>query len=135
MKVGKKQSCHNYKCKRDRNLRSCFAHSIFSQFKEKENFKLNNSMSEKILERTKIINNFRKKKTEINNVNAEISQKFSISSILYLFFNANLLKLCEQLKRKTTFIKFLNDLNVLICSTNTKKNCKTLKKLYEVFKT
>ena len=36
MKTKKKQNYHNYKCKRDRNLESCFAHSIFSQFKEKK---------------------------------------------------------------------------------------------------
>ena len=55
----KKQSCHNPECKRNRNLRSYFAHSIFSQFKKKY-FKLNNSMNEKLFKRTKIINNFRK---------------------------------------------------------------------------
>ena len=80
-------------------------------------------MNEKLAKRTKIINNFREKKNEISNVNAEISQKFFVSSILYLFFNANLLKICEQSKRKTIFIEFRNDVNVLMYNTSTKKNC------------
>jgi hypothetical protein len=32
------------------------------------------------------------KQTIMNNVNVDISQKSSMSSILYLFYNANLLK-------------------------------------------
>jgi predicted RNA binding protein with dsRBD fold (UPF0201 family) len=34
------------------------------------------------------------KQTAMNNVNVDISQKSSMSSILYLFYNANLLKFC-----------------------------------------
>ena len=132
MRVEKKQNCHNNKCKYDRNLWLYFAHSIFSQFKEKKIFKLNNSMNKKLFKRTKIINNFRGKKTEINNVNVEISQRSYISSILYWFFNANLLKICEQLK-KTIFIEFVNDVNVLTYSTSTKENCRTLKKITQNF--
>ena len=78
---------------------------------------------------------FEKKTSTINRVNAEISQEFSVSFILYLFFNANLLNVCEQSKRKTTVIKFVDDVNVLIYSTSTKKNCKTLEKLDEIFTT
>ena len=92
-------------------------------------------MNEKLFKRTKIINNFEEKNNEINNVNAKISQIFFVLSILYLFFNANLLKICEQSKRKTIFIKFVDDVNVLIYSTSTKKNYKTLKKRHEIFKT
>ena len=64
MKTKKRQNCHNCECKHDKNLRSCFAHSISSQFKEEKNFKLNNSMSKKLSKRIKIINNFRKKQTK-----------------------------------------------------------------------
>ena len=78
---------------------------------------------------------FEKKTSAINKINAEISQRFFISFILYLFFNANLLKICEQSERKTIFIEFVNNVNVLTYSTNTEKNCKILKKLHDVFTT
>ena len=78
---------------------------------------------------------FEKRTNAISMINAEISQKFSVSLILYLFFNANLLNICEQQKKKTTSIEFVNDVNVLTYSTSTEKNCKILKKLHEVFTT
>ena len=68
-------------------------------------------------------------------INAEIPQRFSVSFILYLFFNADLLDICEQQRRKTTSIEFVDDVNVLTYSTSTEKNCKILKKLHEVFTT
>ena len=48
------------------------------------------------LKERKLSSIFEEKNKRNNNVNAEISQKLSISSILYLFFNTNLLKICEQ---------------------------------------
>ena len=61
IRAEKRQSCHNDEYKRDRSLGSCFAHSIFSQFKEKKIFKLNNSINKKLFKKTKTINNFQKK--------------------------------------------------------------------------
>ena len=55
-------------------------------------------MSEECFSKRKSSTIFEKKTNEINNVNVEISQKFSVSSILYLVFNANLLKICKQSK-------------------------------------
>ena len=78
---------------------------------------------------------FEEKTSTISRINAEISQEFSVSSILYLFFNANLLDVCEQSNRKTTVIEFVDDVNVLIYSTNTKKNCRIFEKLHEIFTT
>ena len=74
-------------------------------------------------------------KKAINMMNAEISQKLSVSLILYLFFNANLLNICEQQKKKTTSIKFVNDVNVLTYSISTEKNCtKFLRRDFDVIK-
>ena len=68
-------------------------------------------------------------------INAEISQRFSVSFILYLFFNANLLNICEQQKRKTTAIEFVNDVNILTYNTSTEKNCtKFLRRDFDVMK-
>ena len=78
---------------------------------------------------------FEKKISTISRINAEISQKFFVSFILYLFFNANLLDVCEQSNRKTTVIEFVDDVNVLTYSTSTEKNCKIFEKLHEIFTT
>ncbi len=71
------------------------------------------------------------RQTIINNVNVDISQKSSMSLILYLFYNANLLKLFEQSSRKMIVIDFVNDINILIYNINTISNCRLLKKMHE----
>jgi hypothetical protein len=71
------------------------------------------------------------KQTIMNNVNVDISQKSSMSSILYLFYNANLLKLLEQSLRKMIVIDFVNDINIFIYDINTISNCRLLKKMHE----
>jgi hypothetical protein len=71
------------------------------------------------------------KQTVMSNVNVDISQKSSMSSILYLFYNANLLKLLEQSSRKMIVIDFVNDINIFIYDINTINNCRLLKKMHE----
>ena len=78
---------------------------------------------------------FEEKTSAVSMINAGVPQRFPVSLILYLFFNADLLDICEQQKRKTTSIEFVDDVNVLTYSTSTEENCKTLKKLHEVFTT
>ncbi len=73
----------------------------------------------------------RAKQTIMSNVNVDISQKSSMSLILYLFYNANLLKLFEQSSRKMIVIDFVNDINILIYDINTINNCRLLKKMHE----
>ncbi len=71
------------------------------------------------------------RQTIMSNVNVDISQKSSISSILYVFYNANLLKLLEQSSRKMIVIDFVNDINIFIYDINTINNCRLLKKMHE----
>ncbi len=71
------------------------------------------------------------RQTIMNNVNVDISQKSSMSSILYLFYNTNLLKLLEQSSRKMIVIDFVNDINIFIYDINTINNCRLLKKMHE----
>jgi hypothetical protein len=73
------------------------------------------------------------RQTIMSNVNVDISQKSSMSLILYLFYNANLLKLLEQSSRKMIVIDFVNDINILIYEINTINNCRLLKKMHEHF--
>ena len=68
-------------------------------------------------------------------INVSISQNSSLSSILYLFYNANLLKTCENVKLHFNVTNFVNDINILIYNEFTKRNCEMLKKTWnKVFK-
>ena len=61
-------------------------------------------------------------------VSVNISQNFSFSLILYLFYNANLLKTCENVKLCFSVTNFVNDINILIYNEFIKQNCDVLKK-------
>ena len=63
-------------------------------------------------------------------INVNISQNLLFFSILYLFYNANLLKLCKNVKLYFNVIQFMNDINILTYNESTKWNRKTLKKLW-----
>ncbi len=71
------------------------------------------------------------KQTIMNNVNVNISQKSLTSLILYLFYNANLLKFFEQSSCKMIVIDFVNDINILIYDIDMINNCRLLKKMHE----
>ena len=61
-------------------------------------------------------------------INMNISQKSSFFLMLYLFYNANLLKSYENIKLRFNIIKFMNDINILTYNELTKRNCEILKK-------
>jgi len=65
------------------------------------------------------------------NVNVNISQDFSLSSILYLFYNANLLKACDDIKLRINFINFINNINILTYKKFMKRNCRDLSEIYD----
>ena len=62
-------------------------------------------------------------------INVNISQNLSFFSMLYLFYNANLLKLYENVKLRLNVTEFVNDINILIYNELIKRNCETLKKI------
>ncbi len=64
-------------------------------------------------------------------MNIDISQDFSLSLILYLFYNANLLKACNDIKLRINFTNFVNDINILIYKEFMKCNCKVLSEIYD----
>ena len=61
-------------------------------------------------------------------VSVNISQNSSFFLMLYLFYNANLLKLCENIKLRFNVIKFVNDINILMYNELTERNYEMLKK-------
>ena len=66
------------------------------------------------------------RKTSVN-----ISQNSSFSPMLYLFYNANLLKSCEDVRLRLNVIEFVNDINILTYNESTERNCEVLKKTWE----
>ncbi len=65
-------------------------------------------------------------------VNADISQRFLISLILFLFFNASLIEKCKALEIKIEVLDFVNDINILIYDKITESICKLLSRAYNV---
>ncbi len=57
---------------------------------------------------------FDEQTSDMREINAGISQRFLISSIFFLFFNASLIKKCEALKIKIEVLNFINDINILV---------------------
>ncbi len=64
-------------------------------------------------------------------IKTDISQKSFISSILYLFYNADLLKVFEKSSKRIAIVSFVNDINFLIYDIFTKQNYETLKRLHK----
>ncbi len=68
------------------------------------------------------------------NININILQNFPLLLILYLFYNANLLKIYNNIKLRISFIKFVNNINILIYKKSIKQNCRILNKIYNRYK-
>jgi len=75
---------------------------------------------------------FNEQTSDIREINADISQKFLISSILFLFFNVSLIEKCKALKIKIKVLDFMNDINILVYDKFTEEICKTLSKAYNI---
>ena len=64
-------------------------------------------------------------------IDIEISQRLSLSSILYLFYNATILtKAAERENLGVTATGFINDIGLLIIGDSTRENCEALQKIY-----
>jgi len=63
-------------------------------------------------------------------VNVDISQDSLLSLILYLFYNVNLLEACDDIRLRTSFTDFVNNVNILIYKKFMKCNCRVLSKIY-----
>ena len=63
-------------------------------------------------------------------VSVGIPQESSISPILYLFYNADLLKSCKSLRLRISTTGFVDDVNILTYSESTEQNYKKLAEIY-----
>ncbi len=70
--------------------------------------------------------------SDIREINADISQRSLISSILFLFFNASLIKKCKTLRIKIEVLNFINNINILVYNRFTEEICRTLSKAHDV---
>ena len=64
-------------------------------------------------------------------ISVNISQNSSFFSMLYLFYNANLLKSCKNVKLCLNVTEFVNDINILMYNESTERNCEMLKKTWK----
>ncbi len=64
-------------------------------------------------------------------MNVDILQDSLLSSILYLFYNVNLLKACDDIRLRISFTNFINNVNILIYKEFIKCNCKVLNEIYD----
>ena len=76
---------------------------------------------------TLIIENYTMMKRKVS---VSISQNSSFFLMLYLFYNANLLKSCKNVKLRFNVIKFVNDINILTYNESMKRNCEMLRKTW-----
>ncbi len=75
---------------------------------------------------------FNEQTNDMCKVNADILQKFLISSILFLFFNASLIEKCVALRIKIKVLDFVNDINILVYNRFTEEICRILSKAHDV---
>ncbi len=76
---------------------------------------------------------FNEQTSDMCKINADILQRFFISSILFLFFNASLNEKCKTLRIKIEVLNFVNDINILIYNRFIEEICKTLSRMHDVY--
>ncbi len=75
---------------------------------------------------------FNKQMSDMREINADISQRFLISLILFLFFNISLIEKCKALRIKIEVLNFVNNINILTYNKFIEEICKTLSKMHDV---
>ena len=65
-------------------------------------------------------------------IHTDISQKFLILSILFLFFNISLIEKCKALKIKIEMLNFINDINILAYNRFIEEICRTLSRMHDI---
>ena len=75
---------------------------------------------------------FDSKTSALRPVLAGILQGSPVSPILFLFFNAELVKGCEKLGIKASPVEFVDDVNILAYERSTADTCETLSRVHEV---
>ena len=72
----------------------------------------------------KIILIFDNQKFRIFDISMRIFQNLFLLSILFLFYNAEFLKICNSIQVRISSLTFVNNINFLVYELITEKNCK-----------
>ncbi len=67
---------------------------------------------------------FDNQESRVLNISVRISQDSSLSLILFLFYNAELLEICNLIKVEVNNLTFVDDVNMLVYKSITEENCK-----------
>ena len=81
----------------------------------------------------KIMLIFNNQKSNILNIFVRIFQDFSLFLILFLFYNAELLEICNLIKVRVSSLAFIDDVNLLIYELITEENYKQLKAVHNKY--
>ncbi len=84
------------------------------------------------LENQETLLRFNEQMSDMHKINANISQRFLILSILFLFFNTSLIEKCKALRIKIEVLDFINDINILAYNKFIEEICRTLSKAHDV---
>ncbi len=84
------------------------------------------------LENRETLLKFNEQMSDMHKIYANISQKFLISSILFLFFNASLIEKCKVLRIKIKVLNFINNINILTYNKFIEEICRTLSRMHDV---
>jgi hypothetical protein len=73
-----------------------------------------------------------RRKIESFSMQIEISQNSSLFSTLYLFYNVDLLKMCNKFETNTRFFEYVDDVNILIYEKSIDENCRNLERMHKL---
>jgi hypothetical protein len=73
-----------------------------------------------------------RKMIESFSIQIEISQNSSFFSILFLFYNVDLLKMCNKLETNTKFFEYVDDVNILIYEKSIDENCRNFERMHKL---
>ncbi len=76
---------------------------------------------------------FNEQTSDMHEINANISQRFFILLILFLFFNASLIEKCKALRIKIEVLDFINDINILTYNRFIEEICRILSRVHDVY--
>src|SRR2546421_10668534 len=74
---------------------------------------------------------FNNQKFKVLDILIRISQNSLLFSILFLFYNAELLKICNSIRVRVSSLEFVNDMNLLAYGRITEDNCRQLKLIHD----
>ena len=116
----------------DKNIFNLITHRRFlHDMRMRKASKLVTNFVEDFLKKRYTTLSIKEHTTKMRRVNVNILQDSSHSSILYLFYNAELLNLCDDIKLKISSQNFVDDINILTYSELTKQNCRILIQIYD----